>query len=173
MRIAISNFIDKLPPIPRKLLRMKAVRYLFAAGTATIVDIALFAFVFNVVLNKQDVLIGFLNLGAPGISLAVSYSVGLVVNFTITKYFVFTQSDLKTKHQFFRFSIVALAVLFANYGFMKILIELFKYMEIGNMLPQVFMGHTPIMARAVSALCIGVLSFMIHKVFSFNVKTEK
>lgn len=173
MRIAISSFIDTLPPFPRKLLRMKAVRYLFAAGTATVVDITLFAFMFNVVLQQNDILLGFINLGAPGISLAVSYSVGLVVNFTITKYFVFTQSDLKTKHQFFRFSIVALAVLFANYGFMKILIELFKYMESGNMLPQFFIGHTPILARAVSAMCIGVLSFMIHKVFSFNVKTEK
>ena len=68
---------------------------------------------------------------------------------------MFKDSDLKTYHQFLRFVLVALLVLGLNYLLMNFLIrELHWY---------------PTIARAVSAIGIGGLSFVVHKTFSFRV----
>lgn len=152
----VFRLINILPAPLQKFIKSKAFGYLVAAGTATVVDVVVYYLVLNKVLHKTDLVLGSLALGAPGVSLATSYSCGLITNFTITKFFVFTDSDLRTRYQFFRFVIVAIAVLFANYGFMKFLIDA--------------IGVFPTVARAISALSIGVLSFMIHKVFSFQIK---
>lgn len=155
----ITNIYNLLPSYIIKLLKLKALRYLIAAGIATIVDITVYYLVLNKVLQKNDLHIGTIILGAPGVSLAVSYSCGLITNFSITKLFVFKESDLRTRYQFFRFAIVALAVLFANYGFMKFLIDA--------------LNLYPTLSRAISAICIGVLSFIIHKAFSFQIKNNE
>jgi len=152
----ISKAIQLLPQPLQKLLKLKAMRYLIAAGIATVIDVLVYYLFLNKILHKYDLEINSIKLGAPGVSLAISYTCGLITNFTITKLFVFKESDLRTRHQFFRFTIVALAVLFANYGFMKFLIDA--------------LGFYPTIARAVSALIIGMLSFIIHKAFSFQIK---
>lgn len=134
----------------------KVVRYFFAAGFATVVDVLIYFTMLHFVLKKQDFAIGSLFvIGAPTISLAVSYSCGLITNFTITKYFVFAESELRGRTQFGRFVLVAAIVLIANYLFMNFLIKV--------------IGIYPTPSRAISAITIGVFSFMAHKAFSFKV----
>jgi putative flippase GtrA len=110
---------------------------------------------FHFVLHKQDLSIASgLVVGGTSIALVVSYTCGLVTNFIITKYFVFTESELKGRTQFTRFVLVAILVLFANYILMSFLIK------------GLHIFPTP--ARAISALSIGVFSFTAHKFFSFK-----
>jgi putative flippase GtrA len=155
----ISRIVPLLPAPLQKLIKSKAFGYLIAAGTATVVDVLVYFIILNKVLHKNDLVINSIVFGAPGVSLASSYACGLFTNFTITKLFVFTDSDLRTRYQFIRFVIVAIAVLFANYGFMKFLIDA--------------LGIYPTVSRAISALSIGVLSFMIHRVFSFQIRDDE
>lgn len=155
----ITRIIPLLPIPLQRLVKSKAFGYLIAAGTATVVDVLVYYIVLNKVLHKHDLVIKSVVLGAPGVSLASSYACGLFTNFTITKLFVFTDSDLRTRYQFIRFATVAIAVLFANYGLMKFLIDA--------------IGIYPTVSRAISALSIGVLSFMIHRVFSFQIRDDE
>jgi putative flippase GtrA len=123
------------------------------------VDVTVYFITFNFILRKQDIpLIDPIVLTAPIASLAVSYSCGLMTNFLITKYMVFTESDLRGRHQLARYILVALLILLLNYLFMKFLIFI--------------LGWYPTVSRIVSALSIGVLSFTIHKFYSFRV-TQK
>lgn len=138
-----------------ELYHNKVLRYFFAAGTATLVDVFVYFMMLHYVLEKQNVTINALVIGAPSISLMVSYSCGLVTNFSITKYFVFAESELRGRSQFGRFVLVALIVLIANYFFMNFLIKV--------------VGIYPTPSRAISALTIGVFSFVAHKLFSFKV----
>ena len=92
---------------------------------------------------------------APTVALTCSYSCGLVTNFSITKYFVFHESELSGRIQLFRFILVAMVVLVANYFFMYFLINV--------------LGWYPTLSRAVSAITIGVFSFVAHRVFSFKI----
>jgi len=141
-----------------KLYHSKAIRYLFAAGIATVVDVTVYYSIFNYLLEKQNLqLTQSFIIGAPTVSLACSYSCGLVTNFLITKNFVFKESELRSRSQFIRFLIVAFVVLIANYYFMNFLIKSLDWY--------------PTIARGFSAVSIGVFSFMSHKAFSFRIKS--
>jgi putative flippase GtrA len=139
----------------KSLLRNKVVRYFFSAGTATVVDVGVYFTTYNYVLRKTDIpFIGPLVLTAPMLSLVVSYSCGLVTNFVITRWLVFSESDLRKRDQLFRFIQVALFVLFLNYLFMKLLVQGLEWY--------------PTISRITSALSIGVLSYLFHKNYSFK-----
>ena len=143
----------------RRVLHNKVIRYFFSAGIATAVDVSVYFATFNFILRKQDIPLVFnLIISAPIASLAVSYSCGLMTNFLITKYLVFTESNLRGRHQLARYILVALLILFLNYLFMKFLIEILEWY--------------PTLSRVISAVTIGMLSFVIHKFYSFRVNPE-
>ena len=144
----------------KKLLRSKVFRYFISAGIATWVDIMIYFIAFNYIYEKQDInLLDWLVISAPTASLILSYTAGLLTNFFFTKHLVFKESDLETHKQLFRYVLVALVVLLLNYLMMRFLIRSLEWF--------------PTIARAVSAITIGLLSFVIHKSFSFRVSGEK
>jgi putative flippase GtrA len=98
-------------------------------------------------------------ISAATASLFLSYTFGLLTNFLITRYLVFSESELEFHKQLFRYVLVALLVLALNWGFMRILIRELEWY--------------PTISRAVSALVIGMLSFVIHKTYSFKVGKSK
>jgi len=138
----------------QKTLQSRFVLYLFAAGTATLVDISMYFVAYNFIFEKGSVQLGKYILSAPSLALVISYSCGLLVNFSLSKFLVFRESEVKTHKQFFRFVMVAICVFIANYYLLNFLVHILNWF--------------PTMARAVSALLIGVLSYLSHKAFSFN-----
>ncbi|MEP7265266.1 MAG: GtrA family protein [Bacteroidota bacterium] len=140
----------------KKLLASKVFRYFLSAGVATWVDILVYFIAFNYIYEKQDVnLFSKFVISAPTAALALSYTAGLLTNFFITKYIVFKESDLETHKQLFRYVLVAMVVLVLNYIMMRLLIRKLDWY--------------PTIARAVSAISIGMFSFVVHKSFSFKV----
>jgi putative flippase GtrA len=142
-----------------KVLHSKIFRYFISAGIATIVDISVFYFSYNYLFRKVPFHINEnIAFAAPTLSLILSTTCGVTTNFLITKVFVFHESTLKTHKQVFRYVLVALFVLSLNYLMMTFLIK--------------NMGWYPTIARTFAALSIGVLSFLIHKYFSFRVNNK-
>ena len=138
----------------------KVVRYFLSAGVATMVDISMYFIAFNYIYQKNDILLfSSFTIAASTASLLLSYTMGLITNFIITKFLVFHESDLETHKQLFRYILVALVILALNYVMMRFLIRNLEWY--------------PTIARAVSAISIGLLSFIIHKTFSFRVSKEK
>ncbi len=145
--------------LSKKLLKLKVVRYFFTAITATLVDVFVYFIAYNFLLRKQDLPLGFITITAPTVSLGISFCFGLTTNFTLTKLFVFKESDLRTRHQFVRYVLVALLMLLLNYILMSVLIRQFEWY--------------PTISRAVAAISIGVLSFTLHKFYSFRVSNDE
>lgn len=142
-----------------KLFHSKVFRYFISAGIATVVDISVFYISFNYLFKKQPVFFtDHLVFAAPTLSLVLSTTCGVTTNFLITKIFVFHESTLKTHKQVFRYLVVAMFVLGLNYLFMTFLINQLDWF--------------PTVARTIAALSIGVLSFVIHKYFSFRVNNK-
>ena len=144
----------------RKLVKSKVFRYFISAGIATWVDIMIYFIAFNYIYEKQDIhLFSWMVISAPTASLILIYTAGLLTNIYFTKHLVFKESDLETHKQLFRYVLVALVVLVLNYLMMRFLIRGWDWY--------------PTIARAFSAISIGLLSFLIHKSFSFRVSGEK
>lgn len=138
-----------------KLINQSIFRYGIAAAIATGVDVVVYFLTYNYVLRKADFYLSpSLVISAPTVSLAVSYSCGLITNFTLTKFFVFPGSDLRTRHQLLRYVMVAIIVLGLNYIIMSALIKGFEWY--------------PTIARATAAVLAGFASFAAHRVFSFR-----
>jgi putative flippase GtrA len=142
------------------ILDNKVFRYFISAGIATCVDITVYFLAYNYLYRKSDInIFGELIVSAATASLILSYTMGLITNFLITKFLVFKESDLETHKQLFRYVLVAVVILGFNYVLMRFLIRELEWF--------------PTIARAVSAISIGVLSFAVHKTFSFRVSKDK
>jgi putative flippase GtrA len=138
----------------KKLINNQVVRFVLSAGAGFLVDISAFYLFYHNLLTEKTYHVFNATVRNSTISLAISFFLGVMVNFLITRYLVFTESKLAPYKQFARFISVATIGFFANLGAIKILIQDF------NMYPPV--------ARIVAALSLFFASFFVHKLFSFS-----
>ncbi|UKJ06057.1 GtrA family protein [Solitalea lacus] len=143
--------------LSKKLLENNVFRFLISGGTSTAVDIVVYFIVFNFILYKQPVeFLGSIVSGHTA-ALCISFSAGFITNFFISKYFVFSNSNLQTRIQLFRYLIVASVNFGANYFLLKFFVE--------------FLNWYPTPSRALAAMIVAVMSFLLGKYFAFKVKT--
>ena len=137
-----------------KFLKNQAVRFIISAGAGFLVDICAFYMLYHNFFERP--LYTFFGYGFNNyiLSLGVSFFIGVMVNFFITRYFVFNESASTPVKQFIRFSAVACIGFFANLTLLDLFVKTF------HMYPPV--------ARITAALSLFVASFFVHKAFSFS-----
>ncbi len=138
----------------KKLLNNHVIRFVFSAGIGFLVDIsAFYLFYHNLLTEKNYNILGF-TIRNYTISFSISFFLGVLVNFLITRYFVFSESKLPPYKQFFRFISVAIIGYFANLAVLEFFIQRLHI--------------NPVIARPAAALSLFFLSYFIHKFFSFS-----
>lgn len=137
-----------------KLLKNQVVRFVFSAGLGFLVDISAFYLFYHNLLTEKTYHIIFVTVRNYTLSFSISFFLGVLVNFLITRYFVFSESKLPPYKQFFRFVSVAFVGYFANLAVLKLFIQ--------------SLLMDPIVARPSAALSLFFLSFFVHKFFSFS-----
>lgn len=137
-----------------KLLDNHIIRFVFSAGVGFLVDISAFYLFYHNFLVQKTYNILSITLRNSTVSLALSFFMGVVVNFLITKYFVFSQSKSSSLKQFIRFVSVAIIGFFANLVILKVFIQ--------------DLDMYPPVARPLAALSLFFASYFIHKAFSFS-----
>jgi putative flippase GtrA len=140
--------------LEHKLLKNQVFRFVFSAGIGFLVDVSAFYLFYHNLLARHTYQIFSFTVRNSTLSLAISFFMGVVVNFLITKYLVFHESLSKSSKQFLRFATVAIIGFFANLLVVKFLIQTF----------QIY----PPLARIIAALSLFFASYFIHKVFSFS-----
>lgn len=141
-----------------KLFENKVVRFFLSAGVATLADVIIYFITFTYVLDKNGVYILNVRITAHEFSFVISYSMGVVINFLLTKYAVFSESNLAGRKQFFRFALIAGIGFFANYGLLRFFVEICDFV--------------PTLSRILSALSLGVASFYVHRFYTFKIKVQ-
>ena len=137
-----------------KLLQNQVVRFILSAGAGFLVDISVFYLFYHNLLTQKTYLIFSFTVRNSSLSLALSFFLGVLVNFIITRYFVFSESKSSPYKQFFRFISVAIIGFFAN------LLVLKFFIQDAHLYPPV--------ARPLAALSLFFASFFVHKFFSFS-----
>ncbi len=136
-----------------KKIKKQFFRYLIAAGSGMTVDLIAYTILYHFIL---------FHLHFP--SFIISFSLGLITNFLVSKFFVFSESELATKTQFKRFFLISIVVFLANLGFMQILYV--QIPRISESLPKIpFYGG---FVRLVAGGTIAIISFVSHKFLSFE-----
>ena len=138
----------------KKLLDNQVIRFVFSAGLGFLVDISAFYLFYHNLLVEKQYHIFFLTVRNYSLYFSISFFLGVMVNFLITRYFVFSESQLPPYKQFFRFVSVAFIGYFANLGVLKLFIQSFQM--------------NPVIARPAAALSLFFVSYFVHKFFSFS-----
>ncbi len=137
-----------------KLFKNQVVRFVFSAGMGFLVDIFAFYLFYHNFFEQPTYNVFSYTFDNYTLSLAISFFLGVMVNFLITRYAVFTESVSSPAKQFTRFVLVAILGFFANLGLLDVFIRSF--------------GLYPPVARVSAALSLFFASFFIHKFFSFS-----
>jgi len=137
-----------------KIEKNQVARFILSAGIGFLVDISLFYLLYhNLLTEKRYTLFG-VTFRNSTVSLMISYLLGVIVNFTISKYMVFSESKTSSYKQFFRFTSVAIIGFFANLGMIDVFIH--------------YLNMYPPLARPLAMLSLFFASFFVHKFFSFS-----
>jgi putative flippase GtrA len=140
--------------LQHRLVKNQVFRFVFSAGVGFLVDISAFYLLYHNLLSQHTYRVFSFTVRNFSLSLAISFFLGVVVNFLITKFLVFHESQTKSSKQFIRFVLVAIIGFFANLTVVKFLIQ--------------DMDVYPPYARVIAALSLFFASYFIHKVFSFS-----
>jgi len=138
----------------KKLLKNQLIRFVLSAGVGFLADISAFYLFYNNLFTEKKYIIFSFIISNYFLSLAISFYLGVIIIFIITRYFVFTESTSSSSKQFLRFSAVAILGFFANLGVLEWLVK--------------DLNMYPPLARITAALSLFFASFFVHKFFSFS-----
>lgn len=155
----IIAFIDFFYPPFRKLMPEQTFRYAACGGANTLLGLVLFKILIGYVFEGQNVELGFYTLKPHNAALFISFCVNFVIGFTLMKYVVFVDSDLKGRIQLFRYGLAFVFNLTLNYFMLKIFVEVF--------------GWKAFLSQCITTAVIITISYLSQKHFSFRKKAGK
>jgi putative flippase GtrA len=141
-----------------KLAKNQQVRFVLSAGTGFLVNVLVFFLLSNTIFVKPVYRIFTHNIHNSTVAFAISFFAGVVVNFLLTRYYVFYESKSTPPKQFIRFVSVAIIGFFANLGLVTLLTQKFDVY--------------PTVAVVIAGLSLFFASYFIHKVFSFSLSLK-
>jgi len=140
--------------LSHKIIKNQVLRFVLSAGAGFLVDISAFYLFYHTILTQKAYDIFNTRVSNYAISFTISFFLGVMVNFLMTKYVVFSESKLAPVKQFVRFVSVAIIGYFANLGLIEFMVK--------------DLTIHPLIARPAAALSLFFASFFIHKLFSFS-----
>ena len=111
--------------------------------------------------------VGGIHITRETLALIISYGTGIVVNFLISKFYVFTESTLRGRVQFVRFLLGAALVFVGNYFMLKFMIWVLPQLLDFAVLPYGKLVQS-VLERGISAVVVASASFTFHRLYTFK-----
>ena len=137
---------------------IRTFRYAACGGGNMLLDIFIYYISYNFILHKQILDLGFIAFKPHIAALWMAFIVSFPVGFLLSKYVVFTKSELRGRVQLFRYLLIVGVNLILNYAFLKTLVE--------------YMNFYPTIARIFTTGIIVTFSFLSQKHFTFKERKE-
>lgn len=137
---------------------IRTFRYAACGGGNMLLDIFIYYISYNFILQKQILDVGFIAFKPHIAALWIAFCVSFPVGFLLSKYVVFTTSELRGRVQLFRYLLIVAVNLVLNYVFLKVMVE--------------YMSFYPTIARIFTTCIIVTFSFLSQKHFTFKERKE-
>jgi putative flippase GtrA len=151
--IALINFF--YPPF-RRFMPEQTFRYAACGGGNTVLGILIFNVFYKFVFKQANVTVGFLVVKPHNAALFISFCASFAVGFTLSKFVVFVNSNVKGRIQLFRYFVTYLVNLMLSYFLMKIFVE-FAYLDVT-------------VSQLITTVVIIAVSYLSQKHFTFKTK---
>jgi putative flippase GtrA len=152
----ITQFIDFFYPLFSRIFDRQTFRYAACGGANTLLDILLYFYIFQFVLDKQDLHTPFVTISAPIASFLLAFLITFPSGFFLMRYVVFVNSHLRGRVQLLRYFAVVLFSLLLNYVFIKFFIDILHFY--------------PTMAKITTSVVVIAFSYLSQRYFSFKAK---
>lgn len=151
--LLILNFFYR--PFAR-VMPFQTFRYLACGGGNTALDICLYFVSFHFILKETDVVLPFFTMQAHIAALFMSLAVTFPTGFLLSKYIVFSESNLRGRVQLVRYFMLVGTCICLNYGFMKLFVD--------------YLNIYPTPAKILTTCFVVIFSYLTQKKFTFKVK---
>ena len=156
MRDAILAFIDFFYPPFRKVMPLQTFRYAVCGGTNVVLDLALYYISFHYILHKEVLDLGFIAFEPYIAAFLIAFIITFPTGFLMSKYLVWTASNLTGRVQLFRYFLLVMTNLLLNYVFLKLFIE--------------YCYFYPTFAKLLTIIIVVAYSYTSQKYFTFREK---
>ena len=145
-------------PIFRSWLPRRTFRYLFCGSFSNGVDILMYFISYHFILHEQMLRLGLLTISAPIAAFLMAFCVSFPTGFSLSKFIVFPESELKGRVQLFRYLLLVGACIVLNYVFLKLFVNTWHWY--------------PTMGKIATTVLVATFSFLTQKHFTFRIKTQ-
>ncbi len=143
-------------PLVAKFVPKQTFFYAICGGTNMVLDMLLYAIIYNFVLLKTDVEIGGFVVSAAIASFLITFPIIYLTGLWLAKNITFTNSINSNNKQAFRYLTVTIANVFIKYFGLKILISMMIW---------------PSFANATMTIITVIFSFLMQKYYTFKGNT--
>ncbi len=142
-----------------RIVPQETFRYAATGGGNTVLDIFLYWFVYNAILHKQILNIGFVAVSPHIAAFLIVFPVTFTSGFLLAKYITFSESVLRGRKQLFRYALTVAGAIFLNYIFLKLFVEL---LEMPALLAKIF-----------TTVFVVTYSYLLQRYFTFQTGSLK
>jgi len=153
-RDIIIDIVDLFYPLFSRFLSRETFLYLVCGGGNMVLDLLLYFVSYNFILHKQILDLGFVAISPHITAFIMSFSITFPLGFLLAKYITFSQSDLKSHIQLFRYGVTVVMCILLNYVFLKLFVEYFHWY--------------PTVSKAVATVIIAIYSYLSQKHYTFR-----
>ena len=154
----ILSVIDFFYPPFSRWIDPLTFRYLACGGGNTVLDIILYSISYNFILDKQAIHVLGITITPHIAAFLNSFVISFPLGFILSKYIVFTHSNLQGRVQLFRYALLVSTCILLNYVFLKLFVEWFHFY--------------PTIAKILTTIIVAVFSYISQRNFTFKVKDE-
>lgn len=155
MQSIIISIIDFFYQPFRRVMPLHTFRYAACGGGNVLLDITLYFIAYNFILQKQILNLGFIAFQPHVAAIFMSLLITFPIGFLLSKYVVWTGSNIRGRVQFFRYMLVTLVNLLLNYIFIKLFVE--------------HLNIYPTIAKICTTALVIIVSYLSQKHFTFRV----
>lgn len=141
-------------PVFERLIPQQVFRYMACGGANLMLDLVLYAVLYNFVLDKQVLELGFIAFKPHIAAFIIVFPITFASGFWLSRHISFAGSKLKEKVQLFRYGLSVCGSIVLNYLLLKLFVEV--------------CGIYPTPSKALTTLIVVGYSFMAQKYFTFK-----
>lgn len=150
----LTHCIDFFYPPFRRWFPQQVFRYAACGGGNMMLDWVLYFLIYNFVLQHQMLHFGSITISSHIATLIIVFPVTFLTGFYLSKYVSFSNSELKSGTQLFRYALVAATNLLINYAGLKLFVDI--------------CGIYPTPSKIIITVISVIFSFLAQKYFSFK-----
>ena len=154
IRNLIISFIDWVYRPFKNYIPPETFRYAATGGFNTALDIFLYFFFYNFILEKQIVNFGIIAVSPHIAAFIFVFPITFITGFLLAKYITFTSSPIRGRVQFFRYAMAVSGAIFLNYILLKFFVE--------------YLLIWPTVSKIITTVFVVAYSYVIQRYFTFK-----